>query len=45
MPDTVGPIAAPAMAVATCDTVTSQKFCDSRMIPDAITVQIPGMMT
>src|ERR1700722_10048145 len=45
MPDTAGPIAAPAIAVATCDIVTSQKFCEIRIRPDAVTVQIPGMIT
>jgi hypothetical protein len=44
MPDTAGPIAAPAIAVETCDSVTSQKLCESRTMPDAITVQMPGMM-
>src|ERR1700722_16433280 len=45
MPDTAGPIAAPAIAVATCDIVPSQKFCEIRIRPDAVTVQIPGMIT
>ena len=45
MPLTAGPIAAPAIAVATCDAATSQKLCDSRMIIEARTVQIPGTMT
>ena len=45
MPDTAGPIAAPATAVATCDSVTSQKLCESKTMPEAITVQMPGMIT
>ena len=45
MPATAGPIAAPAIAVATCETATSQKFCDRRMIIDASTVQTPGTIT
>ena len=45
MPETAGPIAAPAIAVATWDSVTSQKLCESKTMPEAITVQMPGMMT
>ena len=45
MPFTAGPIAAPATAVATWDRLTSQKLCDSRMMVEAATVQIPGTMT
>ncbi len=44
MPDTAGPIAAPAIAVATCESVTNQKLCESKTMPDAISVQMPGMM-
>lgn len=45
MPVTAGTIAAPESAVATWEAATSQKLCDSRMIPEATTVQMPGMMT
>ena len=45
MPETAGPIAAPATAVATWDSVTSQKLCERKTIPDAITVQMPGPRT
>ena len=45
MPATAGPIAAPAMAVAICEAATGQKPCESRMIAEARTVQMPGMMT
>jgi hypothetical protein len=45
MPFTAGPIAAPAIAVATWDTDTSQNCCESRITAEAKTVQIPGMTT
>ena len=35
MPVTAGTIAAPAIAVATCEPATAQKFCQSRMIEEA----------
>ncbi len=41
MPATAGPIAAPAIAVATWDAATSQNSCDSSTIPDATTAAIP----
>jgi hypothetical protein len=45
MPVSAGPIAAPATAVATCDSATTQKTCDAKMIIEARTVQMPSMMT
>ena len=45
MPATAGTMAAPAMAVATWDSVTSQKFCEIRMIAEASTAQMPGNTT
>lgn len=45
MPVTAGTIAALASDCATCENVTAQKFCDSRMIAEARTTQMPGMTT
>ena len=45
MPLTAGPIAAPAIAVATCDVATSQNSWLNSTMADASTVQMPGMMT
>src|SRR3569833_338515 len=45
MPATAGPIAAPAIAVATCDSATGQNDCESRMTAEANTVQPPGAAT
>src|SRR5579863_4904797 len=45
IPVTAGPIAAPAIAVATCERAIGQKACEIRMAADARTVQIPGMTT
>ncbi len=45
MPVTAGPIAAPAIAVATWLTVTTSPACENRIRNDAITVQMPVTMT
>ncbi len=45
MPVTAGPIAAPAIAVATWLTVTTQPDCENRIRNDAITVQMPVTIT
>jgi hypothetical protein len=37
MPETAGPIAAPAIAVAASEAKTSQNFCDNSTMSDAIT--------
>src|ERR1700722_2558542 len=45
IPVTAGPIVAPAIAVATCERVTGQNACESRMVAEARTVQAPGITT
>ena len=45
MPATAGPIAAPAIAVATWLIVTTRPDCDSRIRNEAITVQMPVTIT
>ena len=42
---TAGTMAAPAIAVATCEVATSQNSCESSTIAEAATVQMPGMIT
>ena len=45
IPATAGPIAAPAIAVATWLTVTTAQACDHRIRKDASTVQMPVTTT
>jgi hypothetical protein len=45
MPTTAGPMAAPAMAVATCEPATGQNRWVSSRMADASTVQTPETMT
>jgi hypothetical protein len=45
MPVTAGTIAALASDCATCEAVTAQKFCETRMMADAATTQMPGITT
>ena len=45
MPLTAGPTAAPAMAVATCESATGQKDCQIRMMAEAAIEKKPGITT
>ena len=45
IPITAGPITDPAIAVATCEILTSQKFCEKRMMADAMAVNMAEITT
>jgi hypothetical protein len=45
IPTTAGPIAAPAIAVATCEPAITQKLCEIQIKAEARTVNNPDRIT